>query len=140
MDDGYTETSEIFATRRTDAATLRTGGVDYRAAPFYGGAVAGADCLEVRVEHDGTVCRISVSGVLDVVTAGRFTERARSAVQVTAERLVLDLSSLSFMDCCGARALAAVAGAVHAQCAVIVRSPRPVVRRVLALTGMSASE
>jgi anti-sigma B factor antagonist len=98
--------------------------------------VVGVGYLGFRVQRDGAVCVLSVSGELDFVTADGFAERARLAVGGRAERLVLDLSGLAFADCCGARALAAVTRGVPGDCPVIVRSAGPVVRRLLDLMGL----
>ena len=100
-------------------------------------SVAEAGYLTVRVQRDGLVCVLAVSGELDVLTAGRFAEAAAAAVETPAERLVLDLSGLRFTDCCGARALAATARAAAVGCPVIVRSVSPAVRRVLDLAGLN---
>lgn len=66
-----------------------------------------------------------------------LAESAAAALKTPAERFVLDLSRLSFIDCCGARALAAITRAVPAGCPVIVRSVSPGVRRVLDLMGVN---
>jgi anti-anti-sigma factor len=98
--------------------------------------VVGTGYLKFRVERDGAVCVLSVSGVLDLVTAEGFTERAGLAICGRPERFVLDLSGLAFADCAGARALAAVTRAVPGDCPVIVRSARPIVRRLLDLMNL----
>jgi anti-anti-sigma regulatory factor len=66
-----------------------------------------------------------------------FAESAAVALKIPAERFVLDLSRLSFTDCCGARALATMTRAVPAGCPVIVRSVSPAVRRVMDLMGVN---
>jgi hypothetical protein len=63
-------------------------------------------------------------------------QRAERMADGQLERFVLDLSGLRFIDCCGARALAAVTRAVPRDCPVIVRAVRPGVRRVLELLGL----
>ena len=62
--------------------------------------------------------------------------RALGAVDGQAEQFVLDLSELRYIDCCGARTLAAVTRAVPDECPVIVRSVRPAVGRLLELMGL----
>jgi anti-anti-sigma factor len=96
-----------------------------------------ADYLRVAIERDGAVCVLRVSGELDFLTAGEFAQRARVLADVEPERLVLDLSGLVFADCCGARALAAAIRVVPGGCPVIVRSVRPMVRRLLDLLGLN---
>jgi anti-anti-sigma factor len=98
--------------------------------------VVDAGQVSVRVAYVGAVCVLSVSGELDLICADSFAERARRLVDAQAERLVLDVSGLMFADCAGARRLADVTGMVPDDCPVIVRSARPVVRRVLELMGL----
>ena len=96
-----------------------------------------ADYLKVKVEHHGPVCVLAVSGDLDLFTSARFTQSAAAALKIPAERFILDLSGLRFIDCCGTRTLAATTRAVPADCPVIVRSLHPAVRRVLDLMGLN---
>jgi len=95
-----------------------------------------AGLARVRVEHHGVVRVLVVSGDLDLGSAAEFAQRASRAADGQVERLVLDLAGLRFIDCCGARALAAVTHAVGGDCPVIVRAVRPAVRRVLELLGL----
>jgi anti-anti-sigma factor len=99
--------------------------------------VADAGFTRVRVESYGLVCVLAVSGELDIVTAAGFAADASGMVDAQAERLVLDLSALRFIDCSGARALAAVTHVVRGDCPVVVRSVHPAVRRVLQLMGLN---
>jgi anti-anti-sigma factor len=84
------------------------------------------------VRH-GPVCVLAVTGELDLFTVADLAESAAAALAAPAERFVLDLSGLRFIDCSGARALGAVTQAVPAGCPVIVRSVSPAVRRVMDL-------
>ena len=92
--------------------------------------------VSLTVERDGPVRVITVSGELDLIAVPGFVERAARAAAGTSEWLVLDLSGLRFIDCCGARALAAMTRAVPAGCPVMAHSARPIVRRVLDLLGL----
>ena len=64
--------------------------------------------LTVTITREGRVCVLSVSGELDIAAAPALTRQAAAALQDPAERLIVGLSGLAFLDCCGARALAAV--------------------------------
>jgi len=92
--------------------------------------------VRITVERDGPVRVIGVSGELDSIAAPGFAQHAARAVAGTSGVLVLDLSGLGFVDCCGARALAAVTREVPDDCPVLVHSARPIVRRVLDLMGL----
>jgi anti-anti-sigma factor len=99
--------------------------------------VVKADYLMVETTHHGPVCVLAVTGELDLFTVANLAESAAAALKTPAERFVLDLSGLRFIDCCGARALAIVTQAVPADCPVIVRSVSPAVRRVMDLIGVN---
>lgn len=93
--------------------------------------------LKVETAHHGLVCVLTVTGELDLFTVANLAESAVAALKTPAERFVLDLSRLSFIDCCGVRALATITRTISAGCPVIVRSVSPAVRRVLDLMGMN---
>ena len=100
--------------------------------------------LTVRVDYDGPVCVLTFTGELDMVAArgvlAQLTDAVRALVQAgpaAAERVVLDLSGLAFLDCAGARALALAAWAVPEHCPVIVRAISPAAARLLGLAGIS---
>jgi anti-sigma B factor antagonist len=95
------------------------------------------DYLKVQTGHDGPAAVLAVSGELDVVSTNRLLDAAAPAVAADYERFVLDLAGLTFTDCYGARALAALAATVPDECPVIVCSVQPAVRRVLDLTGIT---
>jgi anti-anti-sigma factor len=99
--------------------------------------VVKAGYLKVETAHHGLVCVLAVTGELDLLMVADLAESAAAALQIPAERFVLDLSRLSFIDCCGARALAAITRTIPAGCPVIVRSVSPAVRRVLDLMGVN---
>ena len=96
-----------------------------------------AGYLKVETARHGLVCVLAVTGELDLFTAADLAESAAAALRTPAGRFVLELSRLSFIDCCGVRALATMTRAVPAGCPVIVRSVSPAVRRVLDLMGVN---
>jgi anti-sigma B factor antagonist len=95
------------------------------------------DYLKVEAGRHGVICVLTVTGELDLFTVANLAESAAAALSVPAERFVLDLSRLRFIDCGGARALVTVTRAVPAGCPVIVRSMSPAVRRVMDLMGVN---
>jgi anti-anti-sigma factor len=96
-----------------------------------------ARALTVKAEQYGPVRVVAVGGELDVVSADEFTRQAVAAIDRRAERFVVDLSGLRFIDCRGARALAAVTRMAPGHCPVVVRSLRPAVRRLLELLDLN---
>jgi len=96
--------------------------------------------LTVSVQRTGGVCVLAVGGELDVVSSAEFAGRVAAAVDDRTERLILDLAGLTFVDGCGARAIAAVRHAVPGECPVIVRSAAPAAWRVFDLLGLSPED
>jgi anti-anti-sigma factor len=99
--------------------------------------VVKADYLEVQTAHHQPVCVLALTGELDLFTVANLAESAAVVLKTPAERFVLDLRGLKFIDCCGARALATTTRAVPANCPVTVRSVSPAVRRVMDLMGVN---
>lgn len=104
-----------------------------------GPAATGPETVALTVAVEGHICVLTVTGDLDLASAGGFTVQAAQALAALdgrIERLVLDLGGLAFLDCAGARALARLAGAAPAGCPVIVRAVSPAAARLLHLTGL----
>ena len=93
--------------------------------------------LTVTIKRQNRVCVLSVSGELDIATAPVLAELALPAVQVPAERVVIDLSGLQFVDCTGVQALSGVANAVPSGCPVLVRGVNARVRKVLDIVAVT---
>jgi anti-sigma B factor antagonist len=93
--------------------------------------------LRVKIKHDSRAVTVSVSGELDIASAPALAERAGRALEIPAERVVLDLSGLTFIDCAGGRALIALTSATAPGCPVVVRGASHRVRKVLAILDAS---
>jgi anti-anti-sigma factor len=89
--------------------------------------------LKIKIKRDGLAVIICVSGELDVASAPILTERAGRVLRDPAERLELDLSGLTFIDCAGARALGVLKKSVPPGCPVLVRGASRRVRKVVAI-------
>jgi anti-sigma B factor antagonist len=89
-------------------------------------------------EHDLDGVRIiTVSGELDLATAGALCARVQAACRDGRRRLLLDLTGLEFCDSQGLRALIGAAGEVAASAgrlAVVPPAHGPVAR-LIAITG-----
>jgi anti-sigma B factor antagonist len=92
--------------------------------------------LTVTIKRAGRVCVLSVTGELDIATTAALAEQAVPAVRHHVEQLIIDLSGLKFIDCCGVRALAAVTRAAPPGCPVLVRGATRRVRAVLDLLAV----
>ena len=92
--------------------------------------------IEVDVRQDTAV--LTVTGDLDLITRPLLAERLSAVLGASPRRLVLDLAGAGFMDCGSARMVAGAGRFLPAGGQLIIRHPRPVVRRVLELTGCGA--
>src|SRR5439155_23150520 len=113
----------------------------YRSPPVGGGTVGArrwlpsTQMLEIEVEnsHDYVVCR--PVGELDAYTVGQFRERL--AELAASPRLLIDLSSVPFMDSAGLGALiGGIRRAREAGGDVAVACSRPTLTRLLHTTGL----
>ncbi len=92
--------------------------------------------LTVRAVRDGPVCALILTGDLDLTVTSGFLVQAALAVDDRAERLVLDLAGVTFLDCAGVRALAVAASFAPGGCPVIIRSLSPRARRIFELLDL----
>ena len=94
--------------------------------------------LRIQAESRNGLCVLRVSGDVDIVTAGKFAERADQALRaVPGSAVVVDLAGLTFIDARGARALVAAIDALPAGRLTAVRSCPAHVRLVLDLLDLS---
>lgn len=99
----------------------------------------GDDYLWAWTERHGRVTVLKLRGELDVVTAAGFAAEAASELRQAPGPVAVDLSFLDFIDCSGARALAAVIASVQPWRLAEVCGIQPTVGRVLDLMGMDLS-
>lgn len=84
---------------------------------------------------DGAV--MAVSGELDLATAPLLWDAVAPLVPRAPAELVVDLRRTTFMDAAGLGTLVRAAQALApAGCRVVLRSPAPVVRRLLEVAGV----
>ncbi len=93
--------------------------------------------FNVSVTSNSGTHEVALSGELDIATADQLTEQLAGLKPVSGERVVIDLSAVSFMDSTGLRILIAANrdAAVGAYSLVIVTGDSPA-KRVLELTRM----
>jgi anti-anti-sigma factor len=83
---------------------------------------------------------VFVHGELDMATGPELAERLSPIVAGRPETLLIDLTDTTFMDCAGVRVIARARSQLPAgDCRVVLRNPCPIVRKVLALTGLDGS-
>lgn len=87
---------------------------------------------EVRDENGTPV--IWLSGDLDMTSVPQARAAIDAALASQSGQMILDASSLSYMDSSGIALLAMMAGKARE---VQVRNPTPIVRRLIELTGLN---
>jgi anti-sigma B factor antagonist len=93
--------------------------------------------LEVTLHKDGDSVRLLLDGDLDRNNASALTAAVIRSAPLPADRLVLDLDGLTFIDAGGLRALADVARRARRQGRTLqLDNPSDHVVRVLRLTGL----
>jgi anti-anti-sigma regulatory factor len=95
--------------------------------------------LQVELAWDVTTATVALRGVLDRGTAvaliGHVLDIARTA---RPERLILDLHHVPCADLAGAAAVGAIRAALDGECMVIIRRPKPGVRRLIEIAQLCA--
>lgn len=100
-----------------------------------GGDPSDPDAFEVRLMDADDEAIVAVRGDIDMSTA----DKVWSCLEVAIGRgvpVVLDLQHTTFMDSTGLSAVVRATRATGQERAIVLRSPRPIVRRVLELSGL----
>ena len=92
--------------------------------------------LQADVRWDGAAATVTVTGELDITTAGTLTRCLLAVAARHPERLILDLGGLVFTDVAGARALDSAHALLQSGCPVVFRQPRPSARKIFGLAGV----
>jgi anti-anti-sigma factor len=92
--------------------------------------------LPVAEHWADRVATVTVGGDIDMMTVSRLRDCLAAVVKKHPERLIIDLAAVGFLDTSAIHAFIQVRHALPAGCPVVLRSPQPIVRRVLELTGL----
>ena len=96
----------------------------------------------MRILCEGDTLSISEIEELGLANSDCFGREVREALAEGVKNVVIDLSSTSFIDCTGLGALAALSktGGKYKDGGISIHlvNPRPLVRRIVALTGLDA--
>ena len=98
-------------------------------------AVDGVRATTAQIGADAYV--VSVSGELDIATAGRFAEEFERTAERNARRVIVDLVGLTFIDSVALGVLTEEARRLRASggtCIVVSQDPR--ILRVFEITGI----
>ncbi|MBJ7354542.1 MAG: STAS domain-containing protein [Thermoleophilaceae bacterium] len=93
--------------------------------------------FQVSVTTDAGSHRVALSGELDIATADQLTESLEGVRPASGDRMVIDLSAVSFMDSTGLRVLiTANRDATAAGYSLVIVTGESPAKRVLELTRM----
>ena len=88
------------------------------------------------MDADRGVVTVVASGELDAAAAPQIAAQLAQIAAHRPQRLVFDLTGLWFLDCAAARLIAGMS--LPAGRRPVIRGARPVVRRVLQVSGLAA--
>ncbi len=87
--------------------------------------------------QDG-VATVTIRGELDVAAVPLLSEYLAQVLRRRPRLMIFDLSGVSFMDCAAAAAIIKAGSALPGSPRPVLCHPRPLVRRLLSLTGLDA--
>lgn len=94
--------------------------------------------LTVHTRFSESAATVVISRELDICAVPSLEAALREVLDKGADKLVLDLAGVTFMDCASVRVLAAASYALPGHRRALIQRPSRIVDRVLRLTGMSA--
>src|SRR5271170_1074568 len=97
-----------------------------------------ADRVAIEVDVGRGTTTVFISGELDLATMPFVSRQLTLILDTRPERLVLDLTRTSFLDCGSARMIVATGRSLPAGRRPVIRRPSAAVRRILELTGLDA--
>jgi anti-sigma B factor antagonist len=95
----------------------------------------------MKIRYEGETLNISEIGELGLANSDGFRREVRAALAGDVRNIVIDLSSISFMDCTGLGALAALSGTARKSdrdISLYLVTPTPLVQRIARLTGLDS--
>ncbi len=92
--------------------------------------------IDVKVSWHDQHASLIIGGELDWATAPVLTECLTEVLAKQPEQVTLDLAKLGFMDCAGVSPIVRARRDLPVRCPLILESPIPRVRKLLAATGV----
>lgn len=94
--------------------------------------------VEVQGLAEDGVLTVTIRGELDAASIPALYGCLAQTLQGRPRLIVFDLAGVGFMDCAAAAAIIRICHALPGGPRLVLRHPRPVVRRLLSLTGFDA--
>jgi anti-sigma B factor antagonist len=79
---------------------------------------------------------VLVQGEIDIATAPDLRRALAEAMVASPNQLVVDLAATTFLDCSGIAAIVDAHRRAPASCQIVLRSPAPIIRKVIELIGI----
>lgn len=95
--------------------------------------------LTLHTAVHGTAAVVTLSGELDLTTASDLDRTLARLRETAPASVVLDMAGVEHLDCAAARVIATAAQAWPGPGPLVIRDPRPIVWRLLQLTGLAAA-
>jgi anti-anti-sigma factor len=92
--------------------------------------------IDIKVSWQGQHASLTIGGELDWATAPVLTERLTEVMAKQPGQVTLELAHLDFMDCAGVSPIVRARRDLPACCPLVLESPVPRVRKLLAATGI----
>jgi anti-anti-sigma factor len=92
--------------------------------------------IDIKVSWQDQRASLVIGGELDWATAPVLTECLTEVLAKRPEQVTLDLANLEFMDCAGVSPIVRARRDLPVRCPLILGSPLPRVRKLLAATGV----
>lgn len=118
-----------------DAGTAPGHGTLQREAKAVTSAATVREQVAVQCASQDGVLTVTIRGELDVATTPVLSGYLAQALRERPRLVVFDLAGVEFMDCAAVTAIR-TCGAMPGAPRLVLRHPRPVVRRLLSLTGL----
>ncbi len=90
--------------------------------------------FRVRVHWHQCTATVAIGGELDYATAPILADRLTETLASQPTGLILDLASLTFIDCAGISPIAVARQRLPAEAPLILRDPSPAARKLFRLT------
>jgi anti-sigma B factor antagonist len=94
--------------------------------------------VTVRAAVWDGVATVTIAGELDLSTASVLSGRLDEILAAEPRLLIFDLAGVEFIDCAAIRMIIEAGQVLLGDRRPVLRHPRPLVRRILSLTGLDA--
>ena len=95
-----------------------------------------AESVNIEVAISDGIATVNLGGDLDLQSRDFLAHHIAQVAAREPQRIVFDMARVRFVDCEAARVLAGTREFLPHDTIPVIRHPRPIVRRILELTGL----